>query len=525
MEKKIMPISPEYGKLDLALWREFQEGLTALLDMPIELYDRQGELLVPPSKESAICKAICGLPKGKPLCREQCLRAISQVLDKGQTYIYKCHSNQYIFAIPVKLDSDYSLVIIGGKVYLEGSEVKEFYEGVEGLGFDPATLERLKAEIKTISPRSIFTLPGIVNNLAVPFLKSLYSKSGRTVSAGAPADKAWLKGFYALEQVYKTIAPILDREELYETILAKSVELVAAERGSLMILDNKSNILSVKAAKGIDRNILGNIKVRVGEGISGTIAAKGSPVIIRNIEDEVPSHKNIARYKTKSFMSIPLKLDNRTIGVINISDKISGEVFSREDMLLLLTFANYASIALERGAYYSMSEELKMLSMTDPLTGLFNRRYFRERLFEEVERVKRHNECFTTFVLDIDDFKYYNDRYGHAAGDEILKRVSRAIRDAVRSMDVVARYGGEEFAVILPHTGKTDSYATAERIRKEIEGLKNSSSIFKEWPTISIGIAEYPKDANTIDDLIDNADRAMYIAKRLGKNRVVVYEK
>ena len=171
-----------------------------------------------------------------------------------------------------------------------------------------------------------------------------------------------------------------------------------------------------------------------------------------------------------------------------------------------------------------MSEELKMLSMTDPLTGLFNRRYFRERLYEEVERVKRHDGCFSTFIIDIDNFKAFNDRYGHLAGDELLKGVAKAVREAVRSMDVVARYGGEEFAVILPHTDKKDASIIAERMRKGVQDYRPPHNIFEEWPTISLGVAEFPADASHIDDLINKADRAMYLAKRMGKNRVVMYE-
>ena len=327
-----------------------------------------------------------------------------------------------------------------------------------------------------------------------------------------------------LEKVYRAIAPVLNREDLYEAILEKSSELVEAERGSLMILDNKSNVLSIKASKGIDRRVIDNLRVRIGEGISGSVAARGISVMVRNIEDEVPSWKNRSVYKTKSFIAIPLKLEDRVIGVVNVSDKISGGSFSDQDMELLQSFVSFASIALERGAYYSMSEELKMLSMTDPLTGLFNRRYFRERLFEEVERVKRHGECFSAFLIDIDDFKTFNDRFGHAFGDEVLKGVSRTIRDAVRSMDVVARYGGEEFAVILPHTNKKDAFIIAERIREDVEEYKKMVKAFKEWPTISLGVAEFPNDANDIDDLINKADSAMYHAKRTGRNRVVVYD-
>jgi diguanylate cyclase (GGDEF)-like protein len=127
-------------------------------------------------------------------------------------------------------------------------------------------------------------------------------------------------------------------------------------------------------------------------------------------------------------------------------------------------------------------------------------------------------------VIDIDNFKYFNDTYGHVAGDEMLKSVARTIRNAVRSMDVVARYGGEEFTVILPHTNKKESHVIAERIRKEVEKLSQLSTVISEEYTISVGIAEFPLDSNTIDGIIHNADRAMYTAKRLGKNRVVFYE-
>ena len=520
MEKKSFSANP--APIDLSAWAQFQKGLSLLMDMPLSLYDSGGNLLVPSIQDPCVCATIASSRRGGPLCSEMVSKAIAQVLEKGTSYIFKCHANQYFFAVPVLLDSGHAFVLIGGRAYLDSSVVKDFYEGVIGFGLSEKTINSLRAGIKTVPAKSIFMVPDILNGMAVPFLKRL--AAGSRELAQVP-DPGRLSGLQALEQVYKSIAPVLDREELYETILAKSTELVGAERGSLMIVDNKSKILSVKAAKGMDKKIAEGLRVRIGEGISGSIAARGLPVIVKDIEDEVPAWRNRPRYRTKSFISIPLKLESKVIGVINMADKNSGEVFSDEDLHLVQSFANYASIALERGAYYSMSEELKMLSMTDPLTGLFNRRYFRERLYEEVERVKRHNECFTTFIIDIDNFKSFNDRFGHLAGDEVLKGVARAIRDAVRSMDVVARYGGEEFAVILPHTNKKDSTVIAERIRKGVQEFKPDNPEIDVWPTISLGVAEFPGDASHIDDLINKADKAMYLAKRMGKNKVVVYER
>jgi len=530
LEKKIThdqappPSERKVVKFDLALWRDFQEGIFKILGIPLHLYDSRGQRLSGAGAESELCRAIAATPRGSTLCAEMYDRAVAQVLEKGTIYVYKCHANQYIFAIPVYIDAERSFVVVGGQTYLSTTADRDFREGTAGLGLDEQTLDALRGGLKTIPPKSIFTIPSIAANLAVPFLKGQYLRTSNESDKADGSDKDRLRGFYALDEVYRSIAPVLDREELYDTILLKSSELVGAERGSLMILDNKNKLLCVKASKGLDRSIADNVRVRVGEGISGAIAAKGIPVMVSDIESEVPSWKNRTRYRTKSFISIPLKLNTRVIGVINMSDKATGEAFSEEDLHMLLSFANFASIALERGAYYSMSEELKMLSMTDHLTGLFNRRYFRERLFEEVERVKRHNECFSVFIIDIDNFKGFNDKYGHLAGDEILKGVSRSIRDAVRSMDVVSRYGGEEFAVILPHTNKRDSHVIAERIRVGVAEFKPSVKGMTKGPTISLGVAEFPADASNIDDLVNKADRAMYLAKRMGKNRVVVYE-
>jgi len=346
--------------------------------------------------------------------------------------------------------------------------------------------------------------------------------------AGSTADhpvNRRSKGIEFLQDISNTISPVLDHKDLYSAILNKSTELVGAEQGSLMMLSGKDKTLSIKATKGIDKRILDNVKVNVGEGISGRVVEKGTAIIVEDIESELTSRKSRSRYKTGSFVSLPLRIDSRSVGVLNISDKITGEVFSKSDLDLLQSFACYASIALERGNYYRMTEELKKISVTDELTGLLNRRYFQERLSEEVERAKRQCKPFTLFIIDIDDFKSFNDRYGHLAGDEALRRVARAIRDAVRSIDVVSRLGGEEFSAILPYTIKSDAHVIAERIRQEVEDLRFMGPHIPpdQWLTISLGIAEFPKDAKSIDNLIDRADKAMYIAKARGKNRIIEY--
>ncbi|MGH7273337.1 MAG: GGDEF domain-containing protein, partial [Nitrospiria bacterium] len=213
---------------------------------------------------------------------------------------------------------------------------------------------------------------------------------------------------------------------------------------------------------------------------------------------------------------------------LNIADKISGEAFTETDRQLLNAIATYAMVAIERSEFYRRSEELKKISITDSLTGLLNRRYFQERLAEELERSKRHKLPLSLIIMDIDDFKHFNDRYGHLAGDEALRTAARSLRNSIRTIDVAARYGGEEFTVILPQTTKQDAMVIAERFCREIENVNFHPETFQQAPTkltVSLGLASYPDDATQLHDLIKLADTALYAAKAKGKNRVVVYEK
>jgi diguanylate cyclase (GGDEF)-like protein len=165
----------------------------------------------------------------------------------------------------------------------------------------------------------------------------------------------------------------------------------------------------------------------------------------------------------------------------------------------------------------NQNEELERLSVSDALTGLYNRRYLTQRLSEELVRAYRHDASFTVLIADVDEFKKYNDTFGHPAGDEVLKKVANILLSSTRSMDCAARYGGEEFAVLLTGTSADVAAEVAERIRAGVAS--------QEFPgrriTLSIGIAEFPNHGQTADEVISSADEALYAAKRAGRNRVV----
>ncbi len=179
---------------------------------------------------------------------------------------------------------------------------------------------------------------------------------------------------------------------------------------------------------------------------------------------------------------------------------------------------------IEKGRFHiimrDITEDIK-LSTVDPLTNIYNRRFVNGFLIKEVERSKRLDRSFSIVIADIDDFKHINDTYGHLSGDMILKSISSLITDTFRSLDVVGRYGGDEFMIILPHANHEVASTTIERLRQKIEGME--FTVIKEQTirvTVSFGIATFPKDGTSLDDLLINADEQLYKAKGLGKNKV-----
>jgi diguanylate cyclase (GGDEF)-like protein len=269
------------------------------------------------------------------------------------------------------------------------------------------------------------------------------------------------------------------------------------------------------------------IWVRKGVGIAGKVAEFGEPLLVANIEDDPRiGKKSRSRYKTSSFVSVPLKIRERVIGVLSLTDKTTGAAFDEVDLQLAQAFASHAAVVLERKEFREQMEKLKELSITDHLTGLLNRRYWHDRLEEEIARSQRFNRQLSVLMVNLDGFKQYNDTFGHLAGDRILEAIAVVIMNSVRSIDIVARYGGDEFTIILPETGISMAVVIGERLRSDIaktalpvtQGGKSEHTI-----TASIGIACYPEHDTTANSLFDRADSALYRAKTKGKNRIEVY--
>lgn len=168
-------------------------------------------------------------------------------------------------------------------------------------------------------------------------------------------------------------------------------------------------------------------------------------------------------------------------------------------------------------------ERLRQLAITDGLTGLYNHRYLKEHLEQELYRASRHLSEVSAVMIDIDHFKKYNDTYGHPAGDALLSAVARLLKENIRKIDIAARYGGEEFCLVLAETNKAAAVVVAEKMRRlvELSQFQPQESRVNGRVTISLGVATFPDDATSMNDLIAIADRRLYHAKQGGRNQVV----
>ncbi len=306
-------------------------------------------------------------------------------------------------------------------------------------------------------------------------------------------------------------------DKLSDFVVEAVARIMNVRRCSLMMLDERKAELCIKAARGLNENYITRGRVRIGEGISGVVAREGTPLLVKNIEyDERFARKNRDSYLGRSFIVYPLKVDSRILGVVNLSDKNPDghESFSELDLRILSVLIRQSAVALEN---VRMVKDLEHLANSDPLTNLQNYRGFVRSLEQELNRARRFSTMLSLMMLDIDNFKMFNDRFGHLEGDHLLKEVGRTLKETLRNIDSVCRYGGDEFVVILPGVEELKALRVAEKIRRAMEKVSAQEKLH-----ISIGIAEYKPSLDRVD-LISRVDRALYEAKRQGKDRIAAF--
>jgi diguanylate cyclase (GGDEF)-like protein len=330
----------------------------------------------------------------------------------------------------------------------------------------------------------------------------------------------------ALLTANKALLSTLELDQLLHNILAAAVEAIPnAEMGTISLADPLSEQLRVRAVYGYSDPRIQTLSFSWNEGYSGKALRENQPLLLSDtdvVQHLVPITEIAETISIRSAIVAPLvpkASAGRPYGVISL-DATHPNAFTPADLRILVAFANTAAAAIDNARLHA---EVQRLAVTDSLTGLANPRAFEHALATEAHRAGRYGHPLSLIIMDIDAFKNFNDEYGHLAGNERLKAIANVLHETVRDPDLPARYGGEEFALLLPHTGKGGAISLAERIRVAAEAASPRAPASGEpvsGYTLSLGVATFPEDARSAQQLLLAADNAELAAKRSGKNRV-----
>ena len=542
-------------------WAVVQERVAEGSALSVLLVDGYQPPALVVSNNNSICQAFQSTPEFVKLCDPYCGQAHQRATNAGGMIEYKCHAGLSCIAMPIAIAGEPNLAVIGGRAFVTGADYRATVERFRVGDFKDLLTKDPFQNVIFSEPSRLEELASRLANAAIKFraeegkpderrkVVTDTADSEPSTPAPVPARKPAPPPSGSLElqreidqlrneleyrtQFNESLQHFLERisatdpQKTYAAVLKNSKELLLAERASLFVYDEAANELIVKGAVGLPVNTADIAHIRVGEGIAGQVMESGEPLVVADIENSgFRAAEPERRYRTGSFISYPLVIGGRKIGVLNVADKIGANPYDEVDLTLIDIIGPQIAASLERAGWQERANEFQLMSVTDPLTGLLNRRYLEERLNEELNRSRRYNYSMSFLMIDIDDFKNYNDVNGHQAGDQALQITAHGLKAELRLEDVACRYGGEEFCILLPQTPISEAAAIAERIRRKI--AESPFPYGKNQPlgmvTISIGISTLSRHVDTSVAVIAAADRALYNAKSKGKNRIEFYQ-
>ena len=446
--------------------------------------------------------------------------------------------------MPIEIDATRETSVIGGRAFVRSSDYRELVERVRSGDLQDLFSGQLFQNVIFADEADLDHAALRLNNAALNFIQtaqpgapqpaSELEDQATTIDADsfdelmAETEPAQSSTAFGLAESIRRFAEQIDATDpaqTYQSIVASSADLIGAERGSLLLFDEAANRLTMTAARGIPAQVADVAPIAMGEGIAGAVMRENRPLVatVDELGRISPAER---RYKTKSFISYPITIGERRFGVLNLADKIGGGVYDIHDLSIIDLVAPQIALALERAEWQQRANQFQLMSITDPLTGLHNRRYLEARLTEELSRSKRYNYPLSFMMIDIDDFKLYNDRNGHQAGDRALEMTAQCLRAMLRKVDVASRYGGEEFSILLPQTSLEEAGVIADRIRRKIMTTRFPHG--KTQPlgsvSVSIGLSTFSSTLDSAEAIVRAADRALYHAKHHGKNRAYAYQ-
>ncbi|MDD5072737.1 MAG: sensor domain-containing diguanylate cyclase [Candidatus Omnitrophica bacterium] len=325
--------------------------------------------------------------------------------------------------------------------------------------------------------------------------------------------------YATLKELTSKLSSTLSLDSVVNIVIDNVCDLVEkADACILFLVDEEARELALKAVRGKEGAV--SVKSKKGDIFDIWVLKQRQPLMVSDADKDFRFNLDLIpvefRRGFKSLIAAPLISEKKVIGILRVESR-EAEAYISDDLRLLTIISDLAAIALENSKLYHRIEEL---AISDGLTGLYCQRYFKERMAEDIVKAVRIKQPLSLLMFDIDGFKGYNDKYGHIAGDIVLKSIGGLLKGSLEPGDIAARYGGEEFVIVLFGKDKAAAQRLGEEVRKKIEGEKFILRQVETHVTVSIGCAGVPEDAVSRDEIIRSADAALYEAKKNGGNKV-----
>jgi diguanylate cyclase (GGDEF)-like protein len=305
-------------------------------------------------------------------------------------------------------------------------------------------------------------------------------------------------------------------ETVLPELAAEAAAALGADAGWITLLDPCGGHARVHYAFGLPE--VSPLQYPLADSPDSRILEQDHPLQLEMAE--FADHEVLQRLGMSTLAGAPLISGGQTYGTLKILFRLEMEL-SGEQLALLGGLATQTASAVR---FHCQAVEIRKLTITDPLTGLYNQSYFLEIAAQELQRARRYEHPFSLLLVDIDHFRLINETYGHSTGDEVLRSVSRTLHGSLRVVDILARFGGEEFVLLLPETGLNEALGVAGRLLYTLRATPAETSAGAIPVTMSVGVAGLVSENGiTLDKLLERADKALYQSKKNGRNRVTVW--
>ncbi|NOY79087.1 MAG: sensor domain-containing diguanylate cyclase [Calditrichaeota bacterium] len=323
-----------------------------------------------------------------------------------------------------------------------------------------------------------------------------------------------LRELYILYNISHILSTTFEIKQILRSIFHLFKDSLPVDSAHLFLLAPLQEELGLKESFGFSK-LPSKIHLQPEPQLIERVAVTGSPLTITDIKTNTPSNFLFAGFPLFSE-------DEQIIGVLSFF-RDTKRVLKKSEFDFLKRISDEVAVCINRALLFHRTRESTIL---DELTGIFNRRYFNKTFQREIKRAERYKRNLSVLMIDIDDFKVINDTFGHLKGDDVLQAIAAILKNNIRRTDILFRYGGEEFVILLPETPLNSAIRVGEKLRKAVQGHFNLTDyqISGQTITISIGISNFPMDGYSTEKLLAIADRHLYQAKSLGKNRTIAHE-